>query len=87
MSDITSPHRIAPLDRTDIVYPDGKVLTPRAKFARDYLNVHDKTASRMNLPTTYIGGVAYVDRDASLEMISDGVRSRKQPTKQKKKTA
>jgi hypothetical protein len=89
MSDKLHPYRIAPLDRADIVYPNGRVLTPRAKFARDYLNVHDKTASRMNLPTTYIGGVAYVDRDPSLEMIGDGVRSRKQPTKQtkQKKTA
>jgi hypothetical protein len=73
-----------PETRADIPLPNGRVLMPRAKFARYYLNVHDKTASRMNLPTTYIGGVAYVDRDASLEMIGDGVRSRKQPIKHKK---
>jgi hypothetical protein len=84
MSDTVSPRRVSPLDRPDIILPNGKVLAPRAKFARDYLSVHDKTVARMNLPTTYVGGVAHVDRDASLEMIGDGVRSRKQPTKQKK---
>jgi hypothetical protein len=83
MSDTVSPRRVSPLDRPDIILPNGKVLSPRAKFARDYLNVNDKTAQRMNLPTAYIGGVAYVDRDASLEMIGDGVRPRKQPMKRR----
>jgi hypothetical protein len=51
----------------------------RAAFGRGILNVCDKTVQRMNLPTTYVGGVAYVDRDASLEIIGAGVRPRLQP--------
>jgi hypothetical protein len=33
----------------------------------------------MNVPTTYIGGVAYVDRGASLKQIGAGVKRRKEP--------
>ena len=35
-------------------------LIPRREFAEDTLGVTDKTASRMNLPTTYVGNIAYV---------------------------
>lgn len=36
------------------------VLMPRREFAEDVLHVSDKTAMRMNLPTTYIGNVAHI---------------------------
>jgi hypothetical protein len=65
--------------RAEILLPNGVVLVLRAAFGRGILNVCDKTVQRMNLPTTYVGGVAYVDRDASLEIIGAGVRPRLQP--------
>jgi len=52
----------------------GDVLVPRALFARDVLGVHDRSAKRMNLPTTLVGGVAYVAKGASLQIIADKVR-------------
>jgi len=39
----------------------------------------DKTAARMNLPTTYIGGVAYVARGESLKIVAARVRRRNEP--------
>jgi hypothetical protein len=64
--------------RPDIEIP-GDVLEPRSKFAHNTLGVCDKTAKRMNFPTTYVGGVAYVPRNASLKIVADGVRQRKNP--------
>ena len=62
------------------------VLIPRREFARDELGVSDKTASRMNLPTTYIGNRAYVLRDASLKIVADTVRRRNEPAKRRRST-
>ena len=64
--------------RPAIELPDGDVLDPRREFARTRLGVSDKTAQRMNLPTMYIGGVAYVARNASLKLIADRLRTRNQ---------
>jgi hypothetical protein len=58
--------------------PDGDTLEPRKDFARD-LRVHPRTVQRMNLPTTYIGGEAYVKRNASLNVIAEAVRRPNQP--------
>jgi hypothetical protein len=38
----------------------------------------------MNVPTTYIGGVAYVDRGASLKQIGAGVKRRNEPARRRK---
>jgi hypothetical protein len=65
--------------RAEIPLPSGDVLVPRAAFAREILGVCDKTVQRMNLPTTFVGGVAYVTRGASLQIVSDGVRPRLEP--------
>ena len=65
--------------RQDIILPDGEVLTPRAKFANNDLGVSDRTAARMNLETTYVGGVAYVLRNASLRTVAERVARRNQP--------
>jgi hypothetical protein len=54
-------------------------LEPRTDFADD-INVCEKTVQRMNLPTTYIGGKAYVKRNASLQIVADKVQRRNQPT-------
>lgn len=59
------------------------VLMPRREFAKDTLGVTDKTAARMNLPTTYIGNVAHVLKNASLRVIASRVRrpNQRQPRK------
>jgi hypothetical protein len=78
MSDTVQTRRLPPRERPDVTLPNGTVLTPRAKFA-DQVGVCDKTVARMNLPSRRIGGVAYVDRDASLEIIGADVRPQLQP--------
>ena len=59
------------------------VLMPRREFAEAILGVTDKTARRMNLPTTYIGNVAHVLRNASLQVVESRVRrpNQRQPRK------
>jgi hypothetical protein len=75
MTDLTS----TAARRPHIELPNGEVLEPRSEFARGTLGVSDKTAQRMNLPTCYVGGVAYVPRNASLKIVADGVRQSKNP--------
>jgi hypothetical protein len=50
------------------------VLMPRRELAEDILGVTDKTASRMNLSTTYIGNIAYVPKNESLRVVAARVR-------------
>jgi hypothetical protein len=66
-----SPHRIQ--------LPGGDCLVPRPDFAGE-LRVNPRTLRRLNLPTTLIGGKAYVKRNASLKIIADGVTRANQPT-------
>jgi hypothetical protein len=68
--------------RPDIPIP-GDVLQPRAHFAED-IHVSEKTVTRMNLPTTYVGNVAYVARNASLKIIADTVRRRNEPVRHRR---
>ena len=58
--------------RTPIDLGDD-VLEPRADFA-EMLQVSDRTCARMNLPTTYIGNVAFVARNASLKLVASRIR-------------
>jgi hypothetical protein len=60
--------------------PTNDTLMPRREFAKDVLGVTDKTALRMNLPTTYIGNVAHVLKNESLRMVA----ARAQRSNQKK---
>lgn len=69
--------------RPSIHLPDGEVLEPRANFASE-LGVCDKTAARMNLPTTYVGGTAYVARTASLKIVAERVGRRNQPPQRRR---
>ena len=69
--------------RPRIYLPGGEVLEPRANFAAE-MGVCDKTAARMDLPTTYVGGVAYVARTASLKIVAERVRRRNQPRRRRK---
>jgi hypothetical protein len=56
----------------------GDVLVPRREFAQE-LGITDKTAQRKDLPTTYIGNVAYVPREESRRIIAETVRRRNEP--------
>lgn len=57
---------------------NGDTAVPRRELAEVDLGVSDKTASRMKLHTFYLGGVAYVLRNQSLEIIAGGVKHRNQ---------
>ena len=87
MSDISptiDPPRRRPHQRRHIPLPNGDELMPREEFAEDTLGVSDKTASRMNLPTTYFGNVAYVAKNASLAIVAERVRCRNEPPKRRR---
>jgi hypothetical protein len=70
--------RRGPQPRRRIVLPNDKTLQPRVEFA-DEIGVTDRTCARMNLPTTYIGNVAYVEREESLGIIAGRIRRPNQP--------
>jgi hypothetical protein len=56
-----------------IELPTNDTLMPRKEFAEDVLGVTDKTASRMRLPTTYIGNVAHILKNESLRVVAERV--------------
>jgi hypothetical protein len=58
----------------DIELPNGDKLRRRRDFARDTLDITDRTAQGLGLPTTYIGNVAYVPVNKSLEIIASRVQ-------------
>ena len=69
MSDLsidTFPATRRASERPRIPLANGDFLEPRRQWAGG-VGVSDKTASRMNLPTAYIGNVAYVLHNASTE--------------------
>jgi hypothetical protein len=82
---LSPPHRLTKLERPTIELPDGETLKPRAKFAAE-IGVSDKTAARLNLPTTYVGCVAYVAVNASLKQIAARIKRRNQPTVRRRST-
>lgn len=57
---------------------DGDTWMPRFEFAEE-LVITDRTAQELNLPTTYIGNVAYVPRNGSLKIITAKAQRRNQP--------
>lgn len=61
----------------------GDTLVPRENFAHDVIGVCERTAARMNLPTTYVGGIAFVARDASLKIVADQLQRKNQPPKRR----
>ena len=72
------PGRHPRRDRPNIQLPDGEVLIPRPSFATE-IGVSVKTATRMNLPTVYIGNVAFVAKNASLKILAGRLKRRNQP--------
>lgn len=83
MIDYEIPSRSTRDTRPDITMPDGRVLTPRARRAEE-VGIAERTLARKNPETTYIGGVAYVDRDFSLRDIVGKLKRRNQPPKHKR---
>lgn len=74
--------RLRPLDRPDIKLTNGKTLRPRARVARD-LSVHEKTVTRGNYKTVYVGGVAYLELETTLDDIAAGLRRANEPPKRR----
>lgn len=85
MSDVAraAPQRVVPREaRADIQLPNGKTLTPRFRFAAK-IGACDKTVARMNLPTTYIVGIPYIEDESSLQEIAGRARRRNEPAKRR----
>jgi hypothetical protein len=77
------PPRLTRDTRPDIILPNGKILRPRARIAKE-LAVCEKTLARMNLPTTYVAGVAYGVVDDAPKAISDSLKQKNQPPKKRR---
>lgn len=82
MPHLASPSRPTRDTRPDITLPDGRVLTPRARLAKE-IDVHERTLARGNHKTVYIAGVAYLDRTSALQDIAGKLERRKQPPKRR----
>ena len=68
----------------EISLPDGDTAIPRLDFAHSVIGSCERSVTRMNLPTIYIGGVAYVMRNASLQIIAAKATRRNQLTKRRR---
>ena len=80
---VASKKRRSPQPRHRIDLPNGEFLQPRRDFAAE-IGVVDKTCARMNLPTTYVGNVAYVAHNASLNILAERVQRRNQPPERRR---
>jgi hypothetical protein len=78
--------RLTAEDRPDIRLSDGRVLTPRARLA-DEIKVNERTLARRDPETVYVGGVAYVDRERTLQDIAQGLKRRNEPPKRRGRPA
>ena len=65
-------------ERPRIPLPNRDFLEPRRPWAGG-VGISDKTAAGMNLPTAYVGNVAYVPHNRSIEILAERVRQRNQP--------
>jgi hypothetical protein len=75
--------RRGPPARLRIDLPSGDYLEPRATFATETLGICDRTAARMKLPTHYIGAVAYVPHNESLELVAAGIKRAPEPSRKR----
>ena len=82
MTQLNTDNSNRALKRPTIKLADDE-LVPRREFANE-IGVTERTTQKMNLPTTYIGGMAYVARKASLQIVAGGVRRRNQPPKRRR---
>jgi len=68
---------------SEIKLPNDTAI-PRIDFAHNRLGVSEKTAARLNLPTIYVAGIAYVLLNASLKIVADKATRRNQPAKRRR---
>jgi hypothetical protein len=66
-----------------IALPDGDTLVPREVFANS-VGISDRTARRMDFPTVFVAGFAFVKRNASLQVIADKVKRKNAPQKRRR---
>lgn len=71
------PPRLTRETRPDITLPSGKTIKPRVRVAREN-GLCEKSVQRMNPETVFVGGVAYVDPNEILKMISGKLKRRRQ---------
>ena len=83
MSDKTIIRRPRP-EPIEIKLPDGESLVPRKKFVTEEIRTSERSARRYDFPTVYISGVAFVKRNASLQILADKAKQRMQPTKRRR---
>jgi hypothetical protein len=81
---LTKTKRRGPQPRRRIDLPNGDFLVPRIEFADETLGVCDRTVARMKLPTTYIGAIAYVPHNESLNIVAASIRRAVAPPKRRK---
>jgi hypothetical protein len=62
----------------------GDTWKPRGEFAIEDLGVSPRTAQRMNLRTTFVGGVAYVPVEESLRDVAARARRRNEPARRRR---
>jgi hypothetical protein len=65
-------------ERPCIPLPNGDCLEPRVQWAEGK-GITDRTARKLNLKTTYFGGVAYVLRNASTQQLAEHAQHRNEP--------
>jgi hypothetical protein len=56
----------------------GDTLMPRFVFAEE-LGISDKSAQKLDLPTTYLSNVAFVPKNACLKIVADTLKRRNEP--------
>jgi hypothetical protein len=85
MSELTpnTASRYRPKPRLHITI-EGEEWEPRSDFATR-IGVVDRTVARMNLRTTFIGGLAYVPVMESLRDVAARAHRRHEPTKHRRK--
>jgi hypothetical protein len=84
MPDLAQKKRRGSHVRRRIDLPSGDYLEPRVTFATETLGVCDRTAARMKLPTHYIGAVAYVPHNESLELVAAGIKRAPEPQRRRR---
>jgi hypothetical protein len=70
--------RVLKQDRPSIELPDGDFLDPRIVWAHG-VGISDDAAKGLGLETVYIGGVAYIRRNQSLQTLADRAKRRNEP--------
>ncbi|THD58767.1 MAG: hypothetical protein E7813_25770 [Bradyrhizobium sp.] len=79
------PPRLTRDTRPDITLPNGKLIKPRVRIAKEN-GLCEKTVQRMNPETVFVGGVAYCDPVEVLEMIGGNLNRRNAPPKRRRRS-